>query len=277
MGYTDRDQSVEDGNPLLLFQFAQGATVYRYALASESVYHSLEGHTWTAAIMVPSEFGQSNDVGKDTLKVELAANDALAATLTPGTLDTVTTLTVFRTFTNPVTTLETYWKGRVQSVGMEPGKVVLNCEPVFTQLKRPGLRALYTKMCRHVLYGRGCNLSSTSFRYSCTVFASSGNVITLPAATALDGYWDGGILTAPDGTSRMITRHSGGKLYLIRAIKSLNDYITAHPLTGASVYLFRGCDHTYAMCKARFNNAGNYGGDPYFAQKNPFTTQVSFV
>lgn len=277
MGYDDRDQSVEDGNPLLLFQFAQGSTVYRYALATEAVYHSLDGHTWNPAVMVPSEFGQSNDVAKNALTVEIAANDPLAATFTAGPPDVVTTLTVFRTFTDPVTTLRMYWKGRVGTHGYGPGKLILNCDPVWTQLQRPGLRALYSKMCGHVLYGRGCNLSSSSFQNSYTVRAASGNVITLPANTAQSGYWDGGMLTAPDGTTRMIMKHTGDKLYLIRKIQSLNDYIAAHPSEGAVVLLYRGCDHTYAMCKARFNNAGNFRGDPFFAQKNPFTTQVSFV
>lgn len=277
MSYTSVDQSVEDANPLLLFQFVQGSTTYRYALASEAVTLSIEGHTWSPAVMVPSEFGHSNDVGRNTLTVEIASNDALASTFTAGPPDIVTTLTVFRMFTNPETDLTMYWKGRVGSHGYGPGKVILNCDPIWTQLQRPGLRALHTKMCRHVLYGRGCNLSSASFQSSYTIRTIAGNVVTLPAATAADGYWDGGMLTAPDGTTRMIMKHTGGKLYLIRKIQSLIDAITADPVNGALVYLYRGCDHTFSMCKSRFNNAGNYGGDPFFAQKNPFTTQVSFV
>lgn len=278
MGYPDRDQSVEDGNPLLLFQFAQGSTIYRYALASESVYHSLDGHTWDPAVMVPSDFGQSNDAAKNTLTVEMSANDQLATTFSAGPPDVVTTLTVFRTFTNPVTTLRMYWKGSVGTHGFAPGKVILNCDPIWSQLQRPGLRARYSKMCRHVLYGRGCNLSASNFQYSCQISEVSGNIVTLPANIAQDGYWDGGMLTAPDGASCMIMKHTGGKLYLIRKIKYLTDYIANHsPPVFIPVVLYRGCDHTYAMCKSRFNNAGNYGGDPFFAQKNPFNTLVHFV
>jgi uncharacterized phage protein (TIGR02218 family) len=278
MSYATVDVSTESSNPLLLFQIAQGSTTYRYCLATESVTLVAEGHTWTPAVMVPSEFAHSNDVGKDTLKIELAANDPLALTFTNGVPDSVTTVTVFRTFTNPETELVMCWKGRVATHGLEPGRVVLNCDPIFTQLQRPGLRALYTKMCRHVLYGRGCNVSADSYKTTYTIYTISGSLVTLPAAPAHDGYWEGGVLTwANDGTSRMILKHKGGKLTLIRPIAQMNAYLAAHPGTGVNIWLFRGCDHSFSMCKSRFNNGGNYGGDPHFAQKNPFTTQVSFV
>lgn len=280
--YQTRDESVESSNPVLLFQFAQGSTVYRYALASSAVVLAAEGHTWSPAVILPEEFGYSNDVGKDELKIQLAANDPLAQTFTGGAPDSITTVTIFRTFTDPETETVIYWKGRVATVGMEPGKITLNCDPIFTQLQRPGLRALYSKTCRHVLYGRGCNLQKGDFRTDVTVTAVSGTVVSLPSFSLLqvpDGYWDGGILEAPDGSTCMILKHASGrsgKLTLIRKMQSLIDYMAAHP-SGAAVRIYRGCDRTYAMCKARFNNAGNFGGDPYFAQKNPFTTEVAFV
>lgn len=277
MSYATSDQLVEGGRPILLFQFVQGSTTYRYCLASESITLAVEGHTWTPAVMVPSEFGQSNDFGKDQLTIEMAADCPLALTFSGGTPDALTTLTVFRAFADPEAT-SYYWKGHVNSTGRSLGKVVLNCDPVFTRLKRPGLRRRDGKMCGHVLFGRGCNVDSSLYDTSYTIYTISGAVVTLPSAPAKDGYWDGGILTySADGTSRMIMRHAGGKLILIRPILAMNTYLAAHPLTGVAVVLYRGCDHTYTTCKARFNNAGNFGGDPFFAQTNPFSTSVSFV
>lgn len=286
MSYTTRDQSVEESNPLLLFQFVQGSTTYRYCLASESITLAVEGHTWTPAVMVPSEFGQSNDFGKDQLQVELAADCPLALTFATAIPDAITTLTVFRAFTGPEETPVYYWKGHVNSVGRETGKLILNCDPIFTRLKRPGLRALDGRMCRHVLYGRGCNVSSASYVTSYRSVAGyiirgvSGSTVTLPAPefTARDGYWDGGVLTyVPSGVSRMIQRHAGGRLVLMRPIPEMTAAFALHPETGVDVDIYRGCDHTYAMCGSRFNNKGNFGGDPFFAQTNPFSTSVSFV
>jgi hypothetical protein len=285
MSYDTRDQSVEDANPLLLFQFLQGSTYYRYCLASETTVLAVEGHTWTPAVMVPSEFGQSNDIGKDAIKIELAADCPLALTFSGSTPDAVTTLTVFRTFTGPEETPIYYWKGHVNSVGIEAGKVILNCDPIFTRLQRPGLRAMDGKMCRHVLYGRGCNVDSLTYKTSYPqagptyiIRGVSGAVVTLPSDTARDGYWDGGFLTyVPSGASRMIMTHKASKLILIRPIPEMITAFAAHPETGVQVDIFRGCDRTYAMCKERFNNPGNFGGDPFFAQSNPFSTSVSFV
>lgn len=289
MSYTTRDQSVEDGNPLLLFQFLQGSTTYRYCLSSDQVVLSVEGHTWDPAVIVPGEFSQSNEFGKDSLRIELAADCPLAATFATGTPDAITTLTVFRTFTAISVDLPEeapiyYWKGHVVSSGLEPGKVVLNCEPTFTKLKRPGLRQLDGKMCRHVLYGRGCNVDKTLYEteYNTTptyiVRGVSGAVVTLPENTARDGYWTGGILTyVPNGVSRLILQHARKRLTLIRPIEAMTAAFAAHPSTGVHVKIYRGCDQTYATCKARFNNAGNFGGDPFFAQNNPFSTSVSFV
>lgn len=284
MSYATSDQAVEGGAPFLLFQFVQGSTTYRYCLASESVTLAVEGHTWIPAVMVPSEFGQSNDFGKDQLTIEMAADCPLAMTFSGGTPDALTTLTVFRAFLDPEEATSYYWKGHVVSTGVALGKVVLNCDPVFTKLKRPGLRRLDGKMCGHVLYGRGCNVDDdlyvTSYRSvpAYIILGVSGSTVTLPLGVARDGYWDGGILTyVPSGVSRMIIRHAGGKLVLMRPIAEMTAAFAAHPSTGVDIDIYRGCDRTYAMCKARFNNAGNFGGDPFFAQSNPFSTSVSFV
>ena len=62
-----------------------------------------------------------------------------------------------------------------------------------------------------------------------------------------------------------------------RAIRSQTGAVVAvaFPLPGLAatdtVNLYPGCDHTLATCESKFSNRLNYGGMPYFPDKNPFS------
>src|SRR5690606_18760143 len=101
-------------------------------------------------------------------------------------------------------------------------KIKLVFESIFTSLRRPGLRARYSKTCRYFLYGKGCNLNPESFFVAGLVQDLSGPVVTVAeAALQPDGYYLGGMLRDEIGILGFIVKHVGSVVTLQRPIDSL--------------------------------------------------------
>lgn len=264
MSYIATDASTQDGEPVLLVQFTQGGTSWRYASIASDVSHLAV--TWSASPIKTGTFMQTNEMAKDTLSITLPRNNPFALYMLSDSSDQITSVTIYR---GHVTDAEyvVYWKGRVSSFKAKGESVSIECEPIFTSLKRAGLRARYQKSCRHVLYGSGCGLTSTDFDYAATVSATVGSAITLLSdPSGIDGSFTGGMIEY-NAQLRYIVSHVGTTLTLMRPFVSLGDEVTANGNTGVTLYF--GCDHTKATCLSKFNNLLNYGGFPWIPSKNP--------
>ena len=82
----------------------------------------------------------------------------------------------------------------VSAAGKVQMQAKLQCEPITSSLKRPGLRAHYQLLGRHVLYSTGCGALKETFRHDGTIAAIDGNYIQVAAAaTQPDGAFVGGL------------------------------------------------------------------------------------
>lgn len=54
--------------------------------------------------------------------------------------------------------------------------------------------------------------------------------------------------------------------------KSGNDDLGRHLPSGQEIQVYPGCQHTLTICKTRFNNLSNYGGQPFIPLDNPFSS-----
>lgn len=271
MTYAASEYSVQDGDPLFRFLFVQGTAEYRY---STLPYIVNDGDTWLPTSIDVSEITQSNEMAKDALKVTLPRDNAFALLFLGGVPEQTTSVTVFRGHAGDGDTeFVTYWKGRVAGASSTGDKVTLECENIFTSMRRPGLRARYQKTCRHALYQRGCGVDSSDFDEAATVTAISSVTVTISALSGIDdGYFNGGMIENTDGFLRYITAHVGTELTIIRPFPALEDEVDIGP---ASVTLYPGCDHSKETCKAKFDNLAAYGGFPWIPGKNPFGNDVS--
>ena len=149
----------------------------------------------------------------------------------------------------------------------ENSKAVIDCESVFTSLKRLGLRRRYQRSCPHVLYGNQCKVVKSDYATTGTATAISGLDVTVAeAANQADGYYSGGILEwttlAGFGRKVMIENHVGSTLTMLTPVPDLN--------AGTAVTIYPGCRRTTADCVNKFNNLENYGGMPYIPLKSVF-------
>ena len=269
MSYDAKETSQQDGNPVRLIQFACGSQTWRYVAAPESL--TKDGNSWTPEAVTSGNLVQAGDIPKDQIEIHLPISNPVAASFLSYAPDAITAVTVFRTNYDD-SDVRAIWMGRVMSSQTSVATVTLVCEPIFNSLRRLGLHATYQRLCRHVLYGPGCNVNPTGYAMDVTVSAVQGALITL-ATSGLSPNFKGGTLKAPDGTIFFIIDVSSSVLTLMRQSMVLAQQMVAHP-SGFTVTLYPGCDHSTTGCTS-FGNIGNFGGFPGIPRINPFSNSAN--
>ena len=263
MTYAGKELSVEDSAPILLFQFVQGGTTWRITNSATTITRT---NPYYPAAITTSTFSQSGEMPRDTLTITLPISHSLSESFLGYSPDVITTVTVWRTHADDSATL-VYWKGRVANAKATATVVSLECEPIFSSLRRLGLSQTYQRTCRHALFGAGCMLDADDFDHAVTVTAVAGALLTITEAAAL-GTLVGGTFKAPDGTIRMITKHDGTAVTLMRRIKSLDAALIAEP-AGFAATVYHGCDRSAKTCDETYANLANFGGFIGIPQTNP--------
>ncbi|WP_165856726.1 phage BR0599 family protein [Marinobacter sp. JSM 1782161] len=269
MTYTAQDQSVQDGDPFLLFLFVRGTQQWRYTYVDREV--TAMGETWAPAAITPGNVEQTEDINKGTLTLEFPRDNEFAATFLGYSPEQVTSVTIFRGhFGDSDGEFITWWKGRVAGTEPSEDSVSMECEPLSASMRRSGLTARYQKTCRHALYGRGCRLDKADWAVPATLTSLAGLTATVPEASAFaDGYFAGGMIETAEGLLYFATAHAGSALTLIRPSKVLANAL-ADSSGEIAITIYPGCDHTRAICLNKFDNLNNFGGFPWIPGKNPF-------
>lgn len=252
-----------------LYKIVEGSNVWN--LTSSDTSETYGGDTYLPAAIGRTEVEVKNELSRANIELNFGIDNTIARRWLNDVVDSNVTLTVW---TKQDAAYLVVWKGRLSGVKPEDSIIKLVFESIFTSLRRPGLRLRYQRTCPHVLYGRGCRLNKNDWDIAGTATAVVGDVVTVAAAAGYTaGWFNGGMLEAPDGTLRFITNHVGNQVTLIRPILSLNTAI----IGGAqAVKLYPGCDRTAGVCDGKFNNLPNNGSFRFIPIRNPFTGN-SFV
>lgn len=270
MSYLPYDQSDQDGLSVLLFQFTQGSTTFYYNSSAQDIeWNSI---TWSQISIECSEFSQTNELQKNVISIKLPSTAALAQTFNTFYPERVTSLTIYHGhLTDPDQQYIAVWKGKVTAAEPDGRQLLIDAEPIFTSIKRPGLRASFTRLCRHLLYEPGCNVDKLLFQVSAQVTAIAGLTITVPAADSSvypAGYFIAGFIELSTGEQCYIVNHVGDQLTLIRSFKALSDaFALSSPL---SVFIYPGCDLSETTCNNLFDNLDNQGGFSRIPTDSPF-------
>ncbi|MCX8018193.1 MAG: DUF2163 domain-containing protein [Rhodocyclaceae bacterium] len=262
MSYQGIENTTAQGRPVELYEFALGATRWRYTTASSAV--SYLNQSYEPAIITRGGIEQSEELNRANLSIRVFRDFPVAALFVAQPPDGVLSVSIYRQhLTDPAAEWIVLWKGRVVGCRFSGSEAELACEPVATSLKRTGLRARYSLLCRHALYSAACGASKELLRVDGIVGSVGGKVALVPAAASRpDGYFTAGMLQTNEG-ARMIVGHTGSTLTLAAPFPGLS--------VGASVRLYPGCQHTTADCSGKFGNIINFGGFPAIPSKNPFS------
>jgi len=260
MTYNTVDQSVSDGLLVELYDFTRGQGRWFFNTSELDVVYA--GHTFVPAPITRDRIKVTDDLFKNGISLSFPRDHEFASQYLGVAPDEVTTLQILRGhLSDPDDEFIVYWKGRVVGAEASENKLDLECESIYTSIRRPGLRARFELNCRHVLFQKGCNLDRELFRTEGVVTSVDGELISVDtASTKPDGFFTGGMVIV-NGITRFITSHVG-------------DFITlSRPLdmdVGSDIILYPGCDHTLATCKNKFHNLVNNGSFPFIPTRNPF-------
>lgn len=263
MSYSSYENSRESGTPVELYEFTQGITRWNYISGAD--FATIDGQPYLPYPLIRDRIKQNQDVFKNGMSLTFPREDLFASQFLGFPPEEVTTLRIRRGhWGDPASEYIVYWKGRVSGSKASGNNINLECESIFTSIRRPGLRAKFEYGCRHVLYGAGCRVNREAYKLVGVVtgITSGLQVEVSSAGTHPDGYFKGGLCLSSSGVSRMITSHVGSVIVLSR--------VTPEVFLGSTVSLYPGCDHTKATCIAKFNNLDNLGGFPFIPVRNPF-------
>jgi uncharacterized phage protein (TIGR02218 family) len=280
MTYASVEASAAEGRPYYLYQFVEGEQVWRFTSRAEVWISAGSGGTeilWEPAAVAHGDVVQTSEIERGRLELTWPVSQPFARRFLAPLGNTPVTLTIFRGHEQVLGETVAHWKGRVVGAEVEGVRILLNCESVFSTLRRAGVRAKYQRLCRHALYGRGCGLDIALSWLTGTVTAVSGNAVTIPeAAGQPDGWFRGGVLRFGEQLA-FITGHASALLTLSRPMLELAAAIAApeiDPATGDPLPVFvdiaPGCDLRAATCAAKFGNLLNFGGFPEIPGRNPF-------
>jgi uncharacterized phage protein (TIGR02218 family) len=162
------------------------------------------------------------------------------------------------------------WVGRIVNIGFDGFSAEVYCESIHTSFRHPTGRRVYQINCPHVLYGASCGVTQSSYKLTTTLSAISGlDITSTDFGLEVDGYYSGGIVELTSGglvTKRFVTNHVGNVITLNLALTGA--YV------GVSVDAYPGCDHSTTACNSKFSNILNYGGQPFYPERNPYETVI---
>jgi len=266
--YAALETSKASGSPVELYEFRRGGDFWRYTSAAVAI--AFQSKTYEPLALDRTSLDMSGEMGRANLSVTMPRDAPVADGFRVSPPSDVMTLAVYRQHVGD-SEYVVVWLGRVLNAAWSAGQVELHCEPVYTSLKRNGLRRHYQRSCPHTLYSTDCGVTQDTYRVNGTVTAISGLDVDAAAFAAFAAdYFKGGFLEwdGPANTERrMILSSSGTTVSLAAAPLNL--------VGGQSVRAYPGCDHSLGAggC-AKFSNTVNYGGFPYIPLKNPFNAAI---
>lgn len=265
MTYDSRERSADQARPVELYEFRRDALAWRYTTADRDYVYALQ--TFKRAAIRRSNIEQGSELNRSNMRLTMAPDIEILEQYRAGPTTDPVTLTL-RQLHEGDGEAAVIWTGRIVSVApWRNGQAEMVLEPVYTSLRRNGLRRTYQRQCPHVLYGGACGVNPAAFRVTGVAVDVTGTVVQVAeAGTFAAGYFDGGWLEWEVAPSiferRLIIAHSGTALTLSTQPIGL--------VIGTAARFYPGCDHTVAACDGKFSNAANYGGMPYIPQKNPY-------
>lgn len=263
MTYQTIEESSQLGSPIELYEFAQGLDSWRYNSSAVDIEYNFK--IYKASSIARDRVKGTTDIFKNDISFTFPRSNEFAKQFLGFAAEEVTTVTILRGHADDIAEeYIAYWKGRVVGASASDNEIRVDCESVFTSLKRPGLRAKFEYGCRHTLYSPQCGAGREINSVNGSISDIQGliNISVNAAGSKPDGFYTGGMLQAPDGTLRFIVDHVGIVLTISRPLYSL--------AVGDDVKVFAGCDHLKTTCKNKFNNLNNFGGFPYIPTVNPF-------
>jgi uncharacterized phage protein (TIGR02218 family) len=268
MTYEQIEESTDSGQPLELLRVSYLTNEWCFTTAEIPISH--DGLSYLPMPFKHDEPRPTGDISRASINISVPQDCPVGELFRIRPPSGVVTATILGKHLAEPDQVTTIWKGRIVNVDWQQPWLVLTVESVYSSLRRMGIRRKFSPGCPHPLYSMGeglCNADRANFVRNYTASAVSGLTVTCSGSEA-DTYFAGGYVewthaTAGYQEQRMVTESfADGRIVLVSPPLGL--------VPGQPIKVYPGCDHLSATCKAKFNNALNYGGFEFAPTKNPF-------
>ena len=271
--YTTRETSEYESNPVEVYTFQRGSRRWNYTSSDEDKV--LNSVTYRAVPISRSRIEATQDPGKTSLTISVQNTLEFVRQYVATSPTDVVSVSLQRYHEGFPDEVVVPWRGRVTNVSFNEStsETEITCQPLYTSLRRPGLRRVYQSSCPHVLYNSPCNVVRENLGAAVVVESVTGNVlqssnfIQNTANPFAADWFTGGFIEVNIGQGaidrRFIIEHDNdaGTVTLNLPASSI--------VAGTNLIAYAGCNHSPTVCKGKFNNLDNYGGFPFIPTKNP--------
>lgn len=247
------------------YEFTRGAQVWRHVTENKPLVYL--GQSYNYENIKRSGLSESGDLTRNVLDLSVPTSMALLDLYRGQSPTEDIAITLYRQRKSDGV-VEVRWVGIIGDVEWSTNKAIIHGIPPMASLRGNGLNRNWQKGCPLVVYSVGlgqCNADRESMRVNATIITATGAVVTAAAfGTKPDGWFEGGWIEWKEGAAterRYIQFHTGTTLTLLTP---------ARVPVGTVVATYPGCAGTLTICDTKFDNAVNYGGDPWIPEKNPF-------
>jgi hypothetical protein len=265
MTYRSYEDSVASGEPVELYDFYDvSGNHWRLNTSAENVVYG--GFTYVADVIERTEITIGGGLERDQVEFTFPRDHAFATQFLTGYVDETTSVIVYR---RHVDQYVAYWYGHMIALNFDDiARPTCVFESLISGTSRTGRRRRCQILCDHVLYSSGCGLSMSSYEASglvASIGSSNLSITSTIFSAKSSGYYTGGVVKF--GTVyRFVLDHTSDTVTIDRTFTDL--------LVGDTIYAYAGCDLTPSVCRSRFNNITNYGGQEFLPIDNPFQTGV---
>lgn len=266
MSFSEYETSLQNAQPIRLYQFQRGPLKWGYTSADRNITHqslvfrSIEGGISDDGIR------QTEESQADILNLTVPTQMDIAQMFRNVAPSQTVSLTIFDLHYGDSGFLVS-WMGLVVGVRFKDDiTAVIQCQNLSASLERTGLRKTWSRSCPHQLYDSSCRAQRNSYKAEGVIDRFNATSIGFANASSKEnGYYAGGYIewTSQYGLEqRGIESHVGDLLTIYGGTfgLSLNMQIVA----------YAGCNRLFSTCNTKFNNAINYGGSPHMPGKSPF-------
>lgn len=278
MAFDADEISLEDGRPVVFYQFTLNSTVWRYTSADALI--TAGGFDWQPAAI--SDDGQrvTGETQNDVLTINAPWSIGPSQVFMGGAPSKDIQVAILRKHVDSAD-LVTEYIGSISQINYPiPGSCRITCETLLSTMDREGLRLGWQRACPYTVYDPlTCRLSKAAWGQAFTVLSINGYRVSIDMAgtTQSTGYFDGGFIewTHPvRGVEFLpIETHTAPAIFPVAfGEPNAGLLLFSKPgdlYVGATGIIYPGCNFTPTNCQA-FGNYDNYGGVPDLPGKSPF-------
>lgn len=266
MSVAQRDESVDDGQPIRCYEFARGPLRWLYTDVDRDVERNSK--IFRAGYQASdSGIENSGNSQTDALVVSLNADSEISQMFRVMAPSDPIKLTIWDTHFGEEQALVS-WVGTIQNVRWPTLHTCeISCTSIAASLDLPGLTLGWQRSCPYTLYDKNCRVNNQAHKLTGIVHTASGVTATMQEVASFPNHWfSGGYIEW--GISGGVVERRGVRQQIGDTLLLLG---SAHGIpAGQVVAIYPGCYRTTEVCDIKFNNMPNYGGHPHLPGRSPF-------